>query len=176
MHAHMMDLAEMMDDGVSASRKAPHKAHQGVLTEIKRNRVDTCTFECQDSYNFNSTSSIERTKPGKRAYITDIGRHGTRVRSFKKHLGVDEVDKLDDGRKYATLDPRIINRPRANDTDKQKIREGMLYKTSRGKVTSNLIRGQHEHRQHRRFQLTEHSLEYSQLLQRVCNYITIMPP
>ena len=48
------------------------------------------------------------------------------------------------------------------------LNHGMLYKTSRVKITSELTRGQHEHRQYRRFQLTEHSLEYShELFQKV---------
>ena len=152
--AHMMDH-KTTDDGVSASPKDSQKAHQLLLTEIERYRVSS--FECQDSCDFRS-SSIERTK-AKRAYKTDMGR------SFKKRHGVNEENKLDDSIKYATMNPRI--RPRANDTEK--VHEGMLHKTSRGKITSNVIRGQHEHRQHRRFQLTEHSLEYSQLLQRVCD-------
>ena len=155
--ARMMDH-ETTDDGVSASRKASQKAHQLLLTEIERYRVSS--FECQDSCDFRS-SSIERTK-AKRAYKTDMGR------SFKKRHGVNEENKLDDSIKYATMNPRI-SRPRANDAEKEKVHEGMLHKTSRGKITSKLIRGQHEHRQHRRFQLTEHSLEYSQLLQRVCD-------
>ena len=157
----MMD--EMTDDGAATWRKTSHKAHQLVLTEIERNRVDSL----ESSWDSRTSSSIQRTK-GNRVCITDMhmGRNVSRVRSH----GVVEVDKKDapDSIKYATLNLRS-NRPRANDTDKQKIREGMLYKTSRGKITSNLIRGQHEHRQHRRFQLTEHSLEYSQLLQRVCD-------
>ena len=55
-----------------------------------------------------------------------------------------------------------------SETDCDLLNHGWLYKTSRGKITCDLTRGQHEHRQYRRFQLTEHSLEYSQLLQRVC--------
>jgi len=53
--------------------------------------------------------------------------------------------------------------------DKEIVYQGMLYKTTRAKITSDLRRSQNEHRQWRRFQLTEHSLEYSQLLQRVCH-------
>ena len=155
--ARMMDH-ETTDDGVSASRKASQKAHQRLLTEIERNRVSS--FECQDSCDFRSTSSVERTK-AKRAYKTDMGR------SFKKRHGVNEENKLDDSIKYATMNPRISSK--ANDPEKEKVHEGMLHKTSRGKITSKLIRDQHEPRQHRRFQLTEHSLEYSQLLQRVCD-------
>ena len=149
-------VSAMGDDGVSDSRKASQKAHQRLLTEIERCRVSS--FECQDSCDFRSTSSIEQTK-AKRAYKTDM------ARSFKKRHGVNEENKLDDSIKYATMNPRI--RPRANDTEK--VYEGLLHKTSRGKITSNVIRGQHEHRHHRRFQLTEHSLEYSLLLQRVCD-------
>jgi len=44
---------------------------------------------------------------------------------------------------------------------------GWLYKTTRPKWTNRLDRAPHEPRQHRRFRLTEHSLEYSHLLQRV---------
>ena len=159
----------MMDDGAVAWRKTSHKAHQLVLTEIERNRVDT--LECS----WDSRSSVERTK-GKRADITDMGRNrGVRVQSFKKQRrGVDEVDKVDylDGIKYAALNPRI-HRLSSNDTEKQIIREGILYKTSREKITSNLIRDQFEHRQNRRFQLTEHSLDYTHLLQRVLSLLTI---
>ena len=147
------------DDGVAAWRKT---SHQLVLTEIERSRIDSL----ESSWHSRTSSSIRRFK-GNRACITDTGRNAARVQSFKKQHGVDEVDKMDaNSVKYATLYLRN-NKSRTNDAEKQKIREGMLYKTSRGKITSNLIRGQHEHRQHRRFQLTEHSLEYSQLLQRV---------
>ena len=47
------------------------------------------------------------------------------------------------------------------------LNHGMLYETSRDRITSDLTRDQHEHRQHRSFRLTEHFLEYSQLLQSV---------
>ena len=64
-----------------------------------------------------------------------MGRNVAHVQSFKKQHGDDEVDKMDTNSvNYATLNLRN-NRPRANDTEKQKIREGMLYKTSRGKIT-----------------------------------------
>ena len=43
---------------------------------------------------------------------------------------------------------------------------GWLYKTIR-KQTKVFTRMPHEHRQHRKFKLTEHSLEYNHLLQRV---------
>jgi len=45
---------------------------------------------------------------------------------------------------------------------------GWLHKTSRPKWTDKMTRAPHEHRQHRKFKLTEHSLEHSHLLQKVC--------
>ena len=159
----------MMDDVAVARSQTSHKAHQLVLTEIERNRVDS--IECS----WDTRSSIERTK-GKKADITGMGRNrGARVQSFKIQRGVDEVDKVDylDGIKYAALNPRI-HRLSSNDAEnRQIIREGMLYKTSREKITSNLIRDQFEHRQNRRFQLTEHSLDYTHLLQRVLSLLAI---
>ena len=165
-------MADEMSDGVAAdmhksvSHGSHQRKHQRLLQEIERHRVDH-TIERRVS-----CANIERNAKGKRAWITDIGR-GAHIHwqsSFEEQHGIDEVDKSDDRIKYATLpNPRIGNRHRVNDAEKQNIHEGMLYKTSRGKITSNVIRGQHEHKQHRRFQLTEHSLEYSQLLQMVCD-------
>jgi len=47
------------------------------------------------------------------------------------------------------------------------VLSGWLHKTSRQKWTDGMIRMPHEPRQHRRFKLTEHSLEYNNLLQMV---------
>ena len=160
-------MADETSDGVADMHKSvSHESHQRLLEEIERNRVDY-TVE-----HLVSCTNIERTAKGKRACITNMGRvaHVHWQSSFEEQHGTDEVDKSDDRIKYATLpNPRIVNRHRVNYTEKQNIHEGMLYKTSRGKITSKVIRGQHEHKQHRRFQLTEHSLEYSQLLQMVCD-------
>ena len=81
----------------------------------------------------------------------------------------------DDASKSATLDSlgtALDKRRRKSEgegLEQTIVYEGMLHKTSRTKITTNLRRTQNEHRQYRRFQLTEHSLEYSQLLQRVCH-------
>jgi len=48
------------------------------------------------------------------------------------------------------------------------VLSGWLHKTNRPKWTNIMTREPHEHRQRRRFKLTEHSLEHSHLLQRVC--------
>ena len=51
------------------------------------------------------------------------------------------------------------------------LMSGWLYRTSRPKWSDDITRASHEHRQHRKFKLTEHSLEYSHLLQRVCLHV-----
>jgi len=48
------------------------------------------------------------------------------------------------------------------------VLSGWLHKTNRPKWTNRMTREPHEPRQRRRFKLTEHSLEHSHLLQRVC--------
>ena len=104
----------------------------------------------------------------RRSEIKSWKRSGSGSRSSKTHQGTGA-----DHSKSATLD--TFNRGRRKSegspleqADKEIVRQGMLHKITRTKITSELRRSQHEHRQHRRFQLTEHSLEYSQLLQRVC--------
>lgn len=108
----------------------------------------------------------------RRSEIQSWKRRSSGSRSSKTHQGTGADHKS------ATLDSFDRGRRRSEGSgleqvDREIVRHGMLYKTTRSKITSELTRGQHEHRQHRRFQLTEHSLEYSQLLQRVrvtCSY------
>ena len=132
-----------------------HKKH--FLEEIRSSRVlGRVGIDCEDSI-----------EPAIRSYwITDVRSSQKRNRSRVK-LGINDEHDLDK-RKVASLDPRILSGQhslRLHHKEEEKI-QGMLYKTSRG-ITSSLKRGQNEHRQQRRFQLTEHSLEYSQLLQTV---------
>ena len=162
-----------MDD--RTSNEAHHR--KGFLAEIKISRVDS-----QDDYDFYGSTAI-KGRPGKRAAITDVagGYKRSRARtiqSFDEHSEAISGDEnnLNESKKFKTLPWKS----RGKNLDKnmqpevdQFLDQGMLYKTSRGKITSNLTRGQHEHRQHRRFQLTEHSLEYSQLLQRVCISVAV---
>ena len=98
-------------------------------------------------------------------------------RSSSKHHGTSE-----DRSKFATMGSlgSGLDRGRRRSegsalepAEREIVRQGMLHKTTRTKITPELRRGQHEHRQYRRFQLTEHSLEYSQLLQRVCHVLII---
>ena len=62
--------------------------------------------------------------------------------------------------KFSTFNSRVKTRSNI-------LNHGMLYETSRDRITSDLTRGQHELRQHRSFRHTEHFLEYNQLFQSV---------
>ena len=93
-------------------------------------------------------------RPGSLSSKTDQGTGADRNKSAT-------LDSFDRGRRKSEGSP-------LEQANREVVRQGMLHKTTRSKITSELRRGQHEHRQHRRFQLTEHSLEYSQVLQRVC--------
>ena len=145
-----------MTDWEGSSDTQAHKKH--FLEEIRSSRVlGRVGIDCEDSI-----------EPAIRSYcITDVRSSQKRNRSRVK-LGISDEHEFDK-RKFASLDPRILSEQhslRLHHKEEEKF-QGMLYKTSRGKITSNLTRGQNEHRQQRRFQLTEHSLEYSQLLQTV---------
>lgn len=141
-------------------------------------------------YDISSTSS-----GGAPVAITDVGhrryKRGSRARSHTlKNLRSEDHNDDKDGDTDAVKFAMLPNRSRITRSaslrlepglepeqsskvknNQDMIHYGMLYKTSRGKITSNPVRGQHEHKQYRRFQLTERSLEYSQLIQRVCSRI-----
>ena len=145
---------------------AEQTAHKGVLDEIEKSRVISLYQQNTPREDFDFSSGTEQSKGAgvaraksqiapKRSYPL----RQANVQSWKKRPSSTVCDSQHD-----------LERIRLNSRDgTTEVRNnGMLYKTSRGKITSELTRGQHEHRQYRRFQLTEHSLEYSQLLQRVC--------
>ena len=144
-------------------------AHKGVLNEIEKSRVISLYLQNNSKEDF--SSSTEQSKG------TGITRAKTQFKPKRSHSRQANVPKS--YRKRSSTvgngehDLDRIRFPTHSRTDvtfsaSEILNYGMLYKTSRGKITSDLTRGQHEHRQYRRFQLTEHSLEYSQLLQRVC--------
>ena len=144
-----------------------------VLNEIREGRVDS--FD----YGISSSRGTKRSSHRSRAATIDDGTwrsktNGTHAQSFENQSECHE-DELDRKIKYASLDPRIIRataaRRESEEQPDEVKHEGKLYKTSRGKITPNLKRDQHEHRQYRNFQLTGHSLEYSQTLQRVCKTV-----
>jgi len=136
------------------------------LKEIEKSRVVS-----QDSYDSFSTS--EQSQGTGVKYETDIApwRHKQSLPSWNKR---SRAGTHEDGGEPQDLEESKVSRRlrRSFETSTQPttdtpIYSGMLYKTSRGKITSDLTRGQHEHSQLRRFHLTEHFLEYSHLLQSV---------
>ena len=157
-------------------------AHKSVLNEIEKSRVNSL-YGLQQ--NFSESSSAKQSKAiGIRAkthhgvgYKTRNQVHAHDAQSSKKQpSGVSNAEH-DLDTKLAALNSRSRSMRSSVNTDEQPevekiLNGGLLYKTTRGKITSDLTRGQHEHRQRRRFQLTEYSLEYSQLLQRVSSYIS----
>ena len=153
-------------------------AHKSVLKEIEKSRVISVLQEnSKDDYDFHSSTKAAEQRPEQSRTTgiiranTEIGdkRSRAHVQSAKKRPsippGCDGELDLDTRKLSSTLNFRDVTFSAS-----EILNHGMLYKISRGKITSDLTRGQHEHRQYRRFQLTEHSLEYSQLLQRVSNY------
>ena len=140
-------------------------ARKDVLNEIERSRVKSI-----------SSSNTEQSKTTGLRARTYFGGYKTQnqVHGKSSNTQLQPSDLSGDGERDlgSTINSRSRSMRASVNTEDQPevekiLNEGLLYKTSRGKVTSDLTRGQHEHRQHRRFQLTEHSLEYSQLLQRV---------
>ena len=154
------------------------------------NEIEKCRVARKDSYDFFSSTEQSKGMVGK--FKTDFAawRKGRMYSMHQKNDGGERQDLPEESktlslpRKLRIHDTKTSaattatnstaetgsTRPDAS-AEKPEVEEilcsGKLYKTSRGKISSDLRRGQHEHRQYRRFQLTEHSLEYSQLLQRV---------
>ena len=173
------------------NRTSNESHKKGFLAEIERCRVESFDSDFQDNYDFHSSAPKWSSRGGKRpAAITDTRGYKRRSRAHTAHSfdceqsegkndNEHKLDENDGAAKFKTLPWNMRSRPRGKDLGKiteeqsemdESLRHGWLYKTSRGNITSNLIRDHHEHRQHRRFQLTEYSLEYSQLLQKVAIY------
>ena len=155
-----------------------------VLQEIKASRVDSVDID----------ADVPKKRPREKRYVRTTGsqwrNRRSEIQSWKRRSGSSRSLQSssrhrrglteDDHNKFAdtrSLGPSS-SRPRRKSEgaaieqpDKEIVREGWLHKITRTKITSDLRKVQHEHRQHRRFQLTEHSLEYSQLLQRVCHVL-----
>lgn len=148
-------------------------ARQPYLQEIKALRVQS-----EDHYLGETRVGSERGREKRYIRTTDCQWRNRRseIQSWKRRSS-SKRRKPDDPSKSATLASlgSALDRQRRRSEgsvleqiEKEVVYEGMLHKTTRTKITANLRRTQNEHRQYRRFQLTEHSLEYSQLLQRVC--------
>ena len=142
-------------------------AHKGVLNEIEKSRIISLYLQDNsrpEDYDFSSSTEPSRatgiTRAKSQAGPKQSRSHRGRANKKRPSTVCDGEHDLD-SIKLSTLNSRF--------SVSEILNYGMLYKTSRGKITSDLKRGHHEHRQYRRFQLTEHSLEYSQLLQTVSN-------
>ena len=144
-----------------------------VLQEIKALRVPSIDFDADVP---RGGSEHGREKRYIRTTGSQWRNRRSEIQSWKRRSGSRSSSKThhagDDRNKAATLDfdrgRRKSEGSPLEQGDREIVRQGMLHKTTRTKITSELKRSQHEHRQYRIFQLTEHSLEYSQLLQRVC--------
>ena len=128
------------------------------VTEIEKAEQNAISY-LQEGYDFSGNARQRWSVLPRIRAIAGSGHQQTRV-SAQRPSSVQKSMTLPDPR---TMDPQAAEREIVEEI----LNSGMLYKTSRKKVTSDLTRSQREHRQYRRFQLTEHSLEYSQLLQRV---------
>jgi len=167
-------------------------AHHRLMREIKANRVDSIDFDHDIDLLGGSAHGREkryrRTTEGqwsrRRSQIQSwkttrsSTRESTRSQQYSTRRGsrYHTVDK----NKASTLESGSPRRPRrksegdviddvplhAAERVHEILHQGALHKTTRAK-TSRTSRAQSEHRQYRRFQLTEHALEYTQLLQRV---------
>ena len=152
-----------------------------VLQEIKASRVESVDF------NSDVPSKHSREKRYVRTTGSQWRNRRSEIQSWKRRSGSSRsssrqrrIRTEDDHNTFATMGSLGSNRPRRKSegsaiesADKEIVHDGWLHKTTRTKITLDLRKGQHEHRQHRRFQLTEHSLEYSQLLQKVCHTVLL---
>jgi len=169
------------------------------MTEIKANRVDSIDFDHDvDILKHIGGSARGREKRYRRTAEGQWSRRRSQIQSWKTSTrsqpsqydsrhgsGHHTVDK-NRARTLESDSPRRARRKSEGDViddvplraaervNHEILHQGMLHKTSRAK-TATTSRKQSEHRQYRRFQLTEHALEYTQLLQRVRLTIILLP-
>ena len=144
-----------------------------LLDEIKVDCVRSVSFHHDNSV---KTSPLELTVESRRTphvrlrsstgdwrSIYRLSRkRGTRI--HRQYLLTEEDE---DFRTQSLRETDILSRNHPPFIDGEKILcSGWLYKTIRSK-SLNVERSRHERRQHRRFQLTDHSLRYLQPFQRV---------
>ena len=164
-------------------------AHLGLMREIKANRVDSTDFDHDvDLLKNTSGSARGREKRYKRTNEGQWSRRRSQIQSWKttrpstrsqpsygsRHGSTGDKNKASTlesgsprrGRRKSDSDVIDDVPQRAADLSHEILHQGMLYKTTRPKTTRT-TREQSEHRQYRRFQLTEHAIEYAQLLQKV---------
>ena len=146
-----------------------------LLDEIKVNRVSSVSYQQNDS----KKSPLEPTNESSNPHLrlrSNTGdwrnvlrrKRGTRVRHGRHSLLTEEDE---DFRTRSLSESDVLSRIRPPFVDGEKaeniLYSGWLYKTIRPKSLGSVERSRRERRQHRRFQLTDHSLRYLQPFQRV---------
>ncbi|XP_065898553.1 1-phosphatidylinositol 4,5-bisphosphate phosphodiesterase delta-4-like [Dysidea avara] len=135
-----------------------------VLREIEESRRDETRDDETDTVNYSGRSAWRRNTIGtviekrksKQAIAENLEQR--EIPQFNRPLHSPEDFEL----ATRSLDVRSMLAQQSG-----VLMSGWLYRTSRPKWSNDITRTSHEHRQHRKFKLTEHSLEYSHLLQRV---------
>ena len=159
--------------------------HNALVKQIKTSRVDGQQIEPDDSASTSASTNARTVRDS-----TAFRRHSfSRLVSLKKRLNRTQ-ERAEFTLPVPTRDANSWDSRSATDgtdlassqgwdeaqkdnQDSDVVLSGWLYKTSRTKWTDGMTRTPHEHRQHRRFKLTEHSLEYNHLLQRVWSSYTV---
>jgi len=147
-----------------------------LFKQIETSRVDVGQVDdsdhIDDSAPTAASSNARRVREGFRRYsfsrLVSIKKrlNRTQERDAANELTLPARDDSWDSRS-ATDGTDLAQSHREKAQKDNVVLSGWLHKTSRPKWTDGMARMPHEHRQHRRFKLTEHSLEYNHLLQRV---------
>jgi len=154
--------------------KISKSRNSDLLDEIKVDRVRSVSFNRDYSI---KKSPVEPTVESSSQHLrlrSNTGdwrniyrlrrKRGTRVRG--RHHLLTEEDA--DFRTRSLSESDILSRIHSDGERGEKILySGWLYKTIRPCKSLSVERSRHERRQHRRFQLTDHSLRYLQPFQRV---------
>jgi len=135
--------------------------HSAVLEEIR-----TCRLDSQQDVDLVDAGcnivSGSQSNDGIRRTTDDV------LTRLKQNTSITTASLQHGWEDYEPVDGTATLHPLAAQKNCGVMLSGWLYKTSRPKHTTEFTRAPHEHRQHRKFKLTEHSLEYNHLLQRVC--------
>ena len=137
--------------------------HSAVLEQIKTWRLDSQQDGEQDGDLVDAGSKMRGSQSSEASWETSLNNSTPDPYS----PGWDMLD-------YEPVDGFASLQLPATQKNSSVMLSGWLYKTSRPKCTVGFTRMSHEHRQHRKFRLTEYSLEYNHLLQRVCRSVSLI--
>ncbi|XP_065898551.1 1-phosphatidylinositol 4,5-bisphosphate phosphodiesterase delta-4-like isoform X2 [Dysidea avara] len=147
-------------------------AVQSVIQEIeesRRDETDTINSNTTESYGgernflrkYNTIDTVIKKTKRKQAKAEDLDQKD--IFKFKRFFRRGTTDTFEPTTRSLEASSHGVLPGQQSGV----VLSGWLYRTSRPKWTDRMTRVFHEHRQHRRFKLKEHSLEYSHLLQRV---------